>query len=479
MIFSDLYKSPKSPFNKLRGATPHALPLSPDYDPDLVSKDKTKQKEAVRRFLLQKIRNDWDFTWPPAAPVPSTSPLPVAVDEIDPAVPAQDEHGVPQENDKLEVTTAPAADDELAPKDEGDEADSESGAETDYSVVSEDRVHFRPRAEWTSDLSDDDEPAPSPSPFRFDSPDAVGSVVQATMMAKRRRRRKALRDEAQWNVGLACFEARRSAWTGAKTVRVKPKPPSPVSPASPRRLFWRSHHRADSTASNGPAPTLSAALSPTTTHASQGTASPPASDPDTRSNASSTTKPTSASTTGLAEPTPLYPVETLLPIPPPLLPPQNGMRASVTPSIYPSLYDKIVVHSLQPSCPVNLGDMVRACVVGWKRDGEWPPKPSVAVAIPPVAPTYAALAVRAHRKTNSSAAAARLEHARNASGAANGPTRRMSFGALLGRVDKEKPAEDRERERRDSQHDDEGKGIRKSLHKVFSLGHGHPATTGE
>ena len=50
------------------------------------------------------------------------------------------------------------------------------------------------------------------------------------------------------------------------------------------------------------------------------------------------------------------------------------MRASISPSVFPALYDKLVVNGLTPSCPVNLSDMIRACVVGWKRDGEWPPR---------------------------------------------------------------------------------------------------------
>ena len=202
------------------------------------------------------------------------------------------------------------------------------------------------------------------------------------------------------------------------------------------------------------------------------------SDPDTRSNASSTTKPTSTGTQGGTEPVSLYPVETLLPIPPPLLPPQNGMRASVTPSIYSSLYDKIVVHSLQPSCPVNLSDMLRSCVVGWKRDGERPPK-SLIPAAAPTTPAYAALSIRGHRKANSSAAATKVEQPRRASASTPGPARRMSIGALLGRTEKEKVGGEQERERRDGHHEEDGKGLKKSLQKVFSLGHGHSTTAGE
>ncbi|MDE9440015.1 DUF4050 domain-containing protein, partial [Staphylococcus xylosus] len=37
-----------------------------------------------------------------------------------------------------------------------------------------------------------------------------------------------------------------------------------------------------------------------------------------------------------------------------------------TPSLYLSLYDKVILNNLQPSCPINLQDMIRSCVTGWK-----------------------------------------------------------------------------------------------------------------
>jgi hypothetical protein len=50
------------------------------------------------------------------------------------------------------------------------------------------------------------------------------------------------------------------------------------------------------------------------------------------------------------------------------------MRASILPAAYNTIYDKVVVQALTPSCPMNLKDVTRSCVQGWKRDGEWPPK---------------------------------------------------------------------------------------------------------
>ncbi|KAK5661421.1 hypothetical protein OQA88_11321 [Cercophora sp. LCS_1] len=456
MIFSELYRSPRSPFSKLRSSHPQPVPPLSDLDADLVSKDKAKQKEAVRKYLAEKVRNDWDFVWPPAAAdkTPSKSLCRSKAGNHESPI---------TDGQQGETIAAPAIDDDDAPRDPGDEADSESDAESVYSTVSEDPAHFCPRAEWTSDLSDDDEPRTGASPYRFDTPDSVGAAVNSSLLERQARRRRAVREEISWNPGLACFEARRNAWTGAKVARVKPKPPTPVSPSSPRRLFWR-HHRSESAASGvtvGSPPAVSSPLSPTTTRTSQqtdaSTGSQPTSDHD--SVTKGTTGPEISGASSQESSHSQYAVETLLPIPPPLLPPQNPMRASVTPSIYPSLYDKIVVHSLQPSCPVNLADMLRACVVGWKRDGEWPPRPTM------VAPVLTAADMSALRQRK--AVHAQQQHARKASTATNGSSRRLSFGFLGGH----KEDKGQKGETKDNSDEGTGKGIRRSLQKVFSLGH--------
>ncbi|KAK0634715.1 hypothetical protein B0T17DRAFT_462900, partial [Bombardia bombarda] len=523
MIFSDLYKSPRSPLNKLR-SHPHPLTVVPDLDTDLVSKDKARQKEAVRRYLAEKVRNDWEFVWPPASPSPPASvgeeqeqqqqlshiPPPLDTNPTPPAPQPPAQHAA--QNDVLPGADATSDGDTFPPRDPGEEADSESDAESVYSTVSDDPANFRPRAEWISDLSDDDRPPPpqsTTSPFRFDSPAAVGNAVRSSVLTKKALRRKAVRDEVTWNPGVACFVARRDAWTGAKTVRVKPKTPSPTSSSSSRRLSFFRHKRPESApaalsptatgASSGSPPSaVSSPLSPTTTatsqHSNASATTPPASEP----NSSSSSHPASPakvsteialqSTSSRESATPqnniLYPVQTLLPLAAPLLPPQNPMRASVTPSVYPSLYDKIVVHSLQPSCPVNLGDMLRACVVGWKRDGEWPPKPAAAafVAMPPQAPTAAELAALRHRKAVAAQQQQQQQqHARKGSTATvgGGSGRRMSFGFLVGGGGGGggggKGGMSEENKENQNTHSDEsggGKGIRRSLQKVFSLGHG-------
>ncbi|KAK4251633.1 hypothetical protein C7999DRAFT_10662 [Corynascus novoguineensis] len=487
MIFSDLVKSPRTTFTKFRNSFPHGVPPPSDLDADLVSKDKARNKEAVKKYLAERIRNDWEFTWPP---VTASTPA-----SAEPAAGTQDENAPTTKGDPQEAADGEVAAAEGTLRDPGEEADSESDAESVYSTISEDATRFRPRAEWTSDLSDDERPQPSASPFRFDSPDAVGAAVRESIEAKRARRRRAVRDEMKWNPGLACFEARRDAWTGAKTVRVKPKPPSPASPTSTRRLFWR-HHRTQSSVSHsavitsGSPPGPTSPLSPTATRTSTTTASD--------SDAGGVQKTSSHDST---TPAVLHPVHTVVPVAAPLLPPQNPMRASVQPSMYGSLYDKVVAQSLQPSCPVNLSDMLRACVVGWKRDGEWPPKPMYPVAAPVQTTNAEVIAMRQRKaqqqrsKNEASASAAAFGGRRlslvglfgSGSGGGGGgnktTTRITTAPAATQEANDSKNKEGKENELRRSQsqsHSDEGAGssgkalFRRSLQKVLSLGqHGH------
>ncbi|KAF2200533.1 hypothetical protein GQ43DRAFT_396289, partial [Delitschia confertaspora ATCC 74209] len=65
--------------------------------------------------------------------------------------------------------------------------------------------------------------------------------------------------------------------------------------------------------------------------------------------------------------------EELIPLPPSLLS-GNPIRTSITPKIYPEIYNKVVVTGRTPSVPINLSDMTRALVQGWKDSGEWPPR---------------------------------------------------------------------------------------------------------
>lgn len=460
MIFTDLYKSPKSPLSRLRHAHHPALaPGAADYDADLLSKDKTRQKLAVKKHLQTKVRNDWAFAWPPEAPTAHTSGTnPEGASD---QAPSGDLEGF-LEVASQDVTSNvdESSDRDGAALDVDDESDSDWDAKSVYSVVSEDPLHWKARLEWTSELSDN-EPHHSPlSPFRYDTPESIGQAITASKLLGKARRRKELRQEIAWNDGLACFEARRNAWTGAKVARVRPKPMSPTSATSPKRgLFWRTHTHSSTS------PTLPSPLTPTN---SQPDAAGPGADSES-SDPNEALSPKS-SRGSIPKDSESLPVETLLPIPLPLLPPANPMRASIQPQIYNSIYEKVVVNSLQPSCPINLSDMIRACVAGWKRDGEWPPRSSV--------PEPASVvAVRRKKSSRSAAAASTTQQARDTPAG-----RKLSFSFLSGRGGHDGSGDKHERDktRRESAAGDDGHGsggsgtskaFRKSIQKVLGLGH--------
>ncbi|KAI2634404.1 hypothetical protein GGS26DRAFT_590246 [Hypomontagnella submonticulosa] len=411
MLFSDLYKSTKSPLSRLRHHSHSTNPTTVDYDPDLLSRDKVKQKDAIKRVLTEKTRNDWHFEWPPAKQISGDV--------------------------RTEVAARTNEDDLVV-----EETDSDDESASVYSTVSEDLTHYRPRSEWLSDApGDDNDDGPVlPSAYRFDNPDAVGTSVKAAALAKSAKRRRAVRAEMEWNNGLACFNARRDAWTGAKAARIRPKPTSPTttSPAAKRLSWW---HLSTSPSPSSPTESTSASapLSPSATRTS-GDTTVVSSDAEFKE---AKTK----------EDTSTYPVETLIPIPQPLLPPATPMRASITPAAYMTIYDKIVVQSATPSCPVNLSDVVRSCVTGWKRDGEWPPR---SMDPPPV------VAVRRRKKENGTDSKA------NAG-------KRMSF-SFLGRRQSaggasNTLAESTSHPERDSSSQATGKAFRKSLQRVLGLGH--------
>lgn len=475
MIFTDLYKSPKSPLSRLRHPHQSHLALQPcDYDPDLVSKDKAKQKEAVKRHLQAKVRNDWTFAWPPVEGAPATQ------DSRHLATPDEEAPLSGELEGYLEIASddpelnGKGGDGQETASNSGEEADSET--DSVYSTISEARLQWKPRLEWASELSDDELPYNSPSPFKYDSPDSIGQAVNASKVAQKIRRRRELRKEMAWNDGLACFEARRNLWTDAKVARVRPKSLSPASPSSQKRsLFWRTHtHPSSHAGQPAMSPTsITPSLSPVTTNSHPDTLQPLQNGAESDHSISNHLFPSKTSSSDSQKhshaQTEQYPVETLLPIPPPLLPPANPMRASITPALYSSIYEKVVVHSLQPSCPINLGDMVRACVVGWKRDGEWPPRP--------MAPEPAAV-VAVRRKKPSASALVDTPHDHMAAAGAGGHIRKLSFSFLGGHG----PGNEKVKGRRESIAEEgsggSGKGIKRSLQKVLGIGqHPSPAMT--
>lgn len=152
-----------------------------------------------------------------------------------------------------------------------------------------------------------------PDPYRYDSPDSLHQPV----LSRKRKRKRRLKEEMEWNDGLRTYVERRDAWAGARTRPKTPPPPPPPAFESPY---------------SQQAPPITNGTTPT--------------------------------------PSP----RTLVPVAPPILPPTHPIRATVQPATYPQIYSKIIIQGLAPTVPINLKDVVSSLVIGWKKDGEWPPK---------------------------------------------------------------------------------------------------------
>ncbi|KAI9049794.1 hypothetical protein LZ554_005945 [Drepanopeziza brunnea f. sp. 'monogermtubi'] len=355
-----------------------------DYEADLTGKDRARQKEAVKRYLGEKVKNDWSWEWPQPEPSP--------VGSVEPSVKQPEPE---QSSEPLEAEEA----DEVAPL--------ESNFVEDHSQHPE--REWKERDEWLSNASDDDDlkvPAPrntasshdTPTPTSRNGPttpisiESVGETTDNAQEERKCRRKKRLADELIWNDGLRCFVARRDNWTGARKVK------------------------------------------------RQSTGIPSVKKTPTSGSLSSADR-LGSDATDLEDDDALWVDDVEVPIAPPILPPENAMRASILPSAYNTIYDKVVVQALSPSCPMNLKDVTRSCVQGWKRDGEWPPQASVPDTLKKKA-------------------------------------RKLSVASILGLNERERAAASAPKEERDAKDraqdkdDKDGKGgsIRNSLQKMLHLG---------
>jgi hypothetical protein len=187
-------------------------------------------------------------------------------------------------------------------------------------------VEFRERYYGTS-ASEESEPKAEGSsgagkdPYKFDSPDSIGDDVEQKRQSRKRKRRERQEEEMGWNEGLRTFVERRDVWTGAASVR---KYGAKVMEATPERL-------------------------------------------DSGAGSDTTIPPPEASSAKND------PADPLIPLAPRMLR-GNPIRESIKETGYTDIYNNIVITQRTPSVPVNLADMTRALVLGWKQNGEWPPK---------------------------------------------------------------------------------------------------------
>ncbi|KAL9618512.1 MAG: hypothetical protein Q9160_006768 [Pyrenula sp. 1 TL-2023] len=187
--------------------------------------------------------------------------------------------------------------------------------------------------------------------FKFESPEDVGNAIKARKKLKQRR----AKEEMAWNNGLSIWTDRRNQWTRA--TRHRPGTTDISTVAHDQQL-------------NGNDPELE-----------RGNEEPesgpvrPLSPPDSRLYLEDSDDDEDDDE------------EPYLPIQPPLIPPSNPIRAAIGPSMYPTIYSKVVVQGLAPSVPVPLTHIVKSLILGWKEEGNWPPRPSAA---PPPAPSDSA-----------------------------------------------------------------------------------------
>ena len=214
-----------------------------------------------------------------------------------------------------------------------------------------------------------------------------------TPAERKMKRQRDMEEEMTWNEGLRVWQARREAWAGARKKRdVEMDKAVKVKEARERNDQHNQgdkEDRRDGTEQrdNGGTSQIrqqrqeddedrvsSASTSPSYKEPKQSTDTTVTEpEPTSPSSLSPTSVPQAEIQNGPSRSDDNY--KTLLPVAPPLLPADHPIRASITPSLYPSIYSKVVIQGLNPTIPINLADMTRCLVQGWQADGQWPASP--------------------------------------------------------------------------------------------------------
>ncbi|PLB40212.1 DUF4050 domain-containing protein [Aspergillus candidus] len=246
------------------------------------------------------------------------------------------------------------------------------------------------------------EPQMSPTGYDDDSSEP-GSPMMSPVGGRVERRRKRRRDEEEemrWNEGLRTWVERRDAWSGA---RAKPEILGEPHHAhvSSDEAAARTSNSSSGDSSNlanraGASLTISdkdasplqhdrdgEGHSTTAADGHQGSTETAITEPDTQGATAATPAPAPATAASKAvastvahQQRPEEAIDPVIPVVPSLISTTNPIRASITPAMYPSIYSKVVVQGLTPTVPINLADVTKSMVQGWKSDGQWPPKPT-------------------------------------------------------------------------------------------------------
>lgn len=288
----------------------------------------------INRKLITQIRNDFEF--------PDPSALPDGVPELE-----YEDPGIPSSSG----------------------ANKEKAAEEARKV----KKPLRERYYGTTDDSSEDEAHLIEDMYAFDSPDTVGDELDRKVTERRKRKRKDMDEELRYNSGLCFFQRRRNVWTGA-------------IPKTDKDGRKGSGSSAEEGAEKKTRLATSSDSSPVRTPTS--IASAVAEDPAATTANMEGVEPTSDHAPPQFNewiPPSHYPAfkppqepsdltDILIPVSPPLVPPSNPVRISLASRSQSELYTKIVRDSRTPAIPVNLADMTRIIVQGWKDEGNWPPR---------------------------------------------------------------------------------------------------------
>jgi hypothetical protein len=283
------------------------------------TEQQTEIREA-RRMLQGRVRTDWDY---PVLPKWQETSKPRQQNEDSKVagfkfhVPRADEHFEPLEWRERDYASSDADseedDNEIAAVKAGSERNIFSGMHKSKDIVS------------------------------------IAEDISNRRLARKRKRKELLEEEMLWNDGLSHWTARRDAWCVAKTaeqvraLESKQGEESKADPASPSASVDSTPRTSTSSASAQAASTSTSATAPD-------------------------------AITSIAGMPVMPPSRMLVPVMAKILP-HHPIRKKISPSMYPEIYNKIIVQARTPSVPINLSVMIWALVQGWIDDGEWPPKP--------------------------------------------------------------------------------------------------------
>ncbi|QKX59952.1 uncharacterized protein TRUGW13939_07094 [Talaromyces rugulosus] len=296
---------------------------------------KDNRDAAVReakQYIHDVVRSDWAFEPPATLWSPSTTSPPSSIL----SAPATATTSNTNSNNTTAATTT-----------------SSESSQSLTEVPASDVVEWRLREYGSSgsEFDTDTGPAttkPGPtekSPYRFESPDAI----HESLAERRRTRRAALEEEAQWNPGLRFFLERRDAWTGSKKRK-----------AISDHAAQQQHDTEPDGLANGECSSAET-KDQETTPLTEMLNDLKLGDKDTQSK-------------NLNHSDCYESDDSLVPVMSPFIPNSNCIRSSITPAIYASIYSKVILQGLTPTVPINLSDVIKAIVAGWKADGQWPPK---------------------------------------------------------------------------------------------------------